>query len=600
MKNTSTYFKNSLFTALFGLFATAISAQGINCDNAALISVNGTYNADGPAGGNGCENCSGSTHADWYFFTAPKNGEITVSACGRGLGATDSRLFIYAGDCSNLTEVAANDDACGLLGGYAAAVEDLTVEGGLTYYFEWDNRWSDDGFEFDFTYTPDCNNPTNVEFSEVTNKSFKVNWESDNPGANFTLEYGELGFIPGNGTEIDGIVGQDMPVLVNGLDPGTTYSVYTQEECGLGTETDNVGPFNQTTNFAAPPENDFCADATAIVCDQTYSGSIVNATETDNPEGTCGTSSQTPGVWFGFIGNGDRITLSLCASNYNTKLMVYEGNCNALTCVAGNNNSADCTFNRSKLSFNTSTGTNYFVFVTGSNGVTGNYVLEVSCEDACQEPVNDNCANATTLAVSEQGTCNAIMGSNECADLATQANDCEQTLGIADVWYTFNTGDVNAVVLDVDLNTADNMKYAVYDACNANQALTCGTLNPITAELITSLAKNTDYLLQLWNGGGIEAGSFEVCLSEPIGSGVEDQESNVLEANIFPNPVSDQLTIAGEGTMELTILNVSGQVVYTGKVVQEGKLDVSGFEAGVYFVKLKSDQLSSQLQFVKQ
>jgi len=599
MKQTATLIKSCLATIALSLFTTVSFAQGSTCVTAAQLDVEGTYNANGASEGNGCFNCVGATHADWYYFTAPKNGSISISACGRGLNASDSRLWVYSGSCESLTQVAANDDACGLTGGYAASVNNISVTEGNTYYLEWDDRWDDRAFEFDFQFTPECNNPTNVTFSQVTNNSFIVDWTSSNGGADFILEYGPLGFVPGTGTEIEGVVGVDNPVLIDGLNTGTTYSIYIQEDCGLNTETNNVGPNNQTTKFSAPPSNDLCDGATPIFCGQTYTGSIINATEIDNPTGTCGTSSTTPGVWFKFTGSGDNITLSLCGSNYNTRMMVYAGVCQDYVCVTGNNNSVDCTLNRSKVSFNTSNGTPYLVFVSGNNGLTGNYSLEVTCDAACTAPANDECANAANLVIAPQTECNVTAGTNECASLAKTANDCEATLGIADVWYSFNTGTLTDVVMDVDLIDAAQLKYALYDVCG-QEALSCGTVNLLTAEILTDLLPNTDYLLQLWNGGGVEAGAFEICLSAPIGSSVNEQAQESLSVTVFPNPTrGNKVTVQGEGTINVTVFAVDGKQVINTTIVNQGQLDLTDLNNGVYFVEVKQDQKTNIIRLVK-
>jgi hypothetical protein len=592
--------KKGLISSAFMLCAITLSAQGVSCEDAQQIATNATYNADGPSDGNGCFHCTGATHADWYYFDAPRNGEMTISACGRGINATDSRLWINSGTCSNLNEVAANDDACGLLDGYASTISNLSVIGGSRYYIEWDNRWSPDAFAFDFTYTPTCNNPTNIDFTEVTNTSFKFNWASSNVGVNYDIEYGVVGFIPGSGFNLNGVSSEENAVLIDNLTPGTTYSVFIQEDCGYSVQTANVGPNNQTTNFSAPPSNDLCSGATAVECGQTYNGSIVNATELGNPEGQCGTSSITPGVWFSHTGTGDRITLSLCASNYNTRLMVFEGSCEAYTCVAGNDNSADCSFNRSKLSFNTSLDVSYLIFVSGAEAVSANYVLNVSCNAPCQEPENDDCANATSLTIAPQTECNATAGSNICADLAMQANECETNLGIADVWYSFNSGNLTSVIMTMTLNSAGPMSYALYESCDGT-AIDCNTFNIVTNTALNNLTVNTEYMLQVWNGGGIDAGTFDICLSEPIGSGFE---TNTVEQNpisMYPNPANgDIVNISGSGLLEVSLFSVDGKHISNTKLLDEGTLDISSVESGVYLVSIIQNGKSTMLRLVKE
>ena len=94
------------------------------------------------------------TLARWYKFTPAGPGTITVSSCG---GGSDTRLFVYSGACGALSWVAENDDDCEVSAGgdpYASRVTDLVVEAGITYYFEWDSRWSADAFGWDLSFVP--------------------------------------------------------------------------------------------------------------------------------------------------------------------------------------------------------------------------------------------------------------------------------------------------------------------------------------------------------------------------------------------------------------------------------------------------------------
>ncbi|MEM9888365.1 MAG: PA domain-containing protein [Bacteroidota bacterium] len=125
-----------------------ILAPGQVCDSAIVIDA-GTYVVDtiSEFGQTGLYNTNGS---EWYSFTAPFSGLLSVSACGGG--DTDTRLLIHQGDCGTLTQVAFSDDACAAFEGdadeIAAFVENLTVAAGETYLIEWSGRWDPSGFEF--------------------------------------------------------------------------------------------------------------------------------------------------------------------------------------------------------------------------------------------------------------------------------------------------------------------------------------------------------------------------------------------------------------------------------------------------------------------
>ena len=125
----------------------------------------------------------------------------------------------------------------------------------------------------------------------------------------------------------------------------------------------------QCTNCTAPPPvNDLCTGALPIACAQTITGNT--STATPDAVATCVTSlSSAPGVWYTFAGDGSITTLSLCGSSFDTKIGVFSGSCASLTCVTGNDDFASCGL-QSQVTFQTTTGTNYYILVTGFSTAT--------------------------------------------------------------------------------------------------------------------------------------------------------------------------------------------------------------------------------------
>lgn len=126
---------------------------GQTCEVAIAIAASGVYTALGPSIGMGANNTS-ATHANWYEFIATANGTIDLMSCGEGV---DTRLWIYEGCCESLTTVGNADDECELSPGnrlWATQLTGITVTKGKRYFIEWDDRWSTDGFDFTFTFTP--------------------------------------------------------------------------------------------------------------------------------------------------------------------------------------------------------------------------------------------------------------------------------------------------------------------------------------------------------------------------------------------------------------------------------------------------------------
>ena len=127
--------------------------EGDVCHTAIPITKSGTYTTSLLERGSGANNPP-ATHAQWFAFTPPNDGRISIHSCGQGV---DTRLFLYNGDCHNLNQLGNSDDDCLSGGGYNYASEliDIQVVRDETIYIEWDDRWSSNSFSFEFTFEPD-------------------------------------------------------------------------------------------------------------------------------------------------------------------------------------------------------------------------------------------------------------------------------------------------------------------------------------------------------------------------------------------------------------------------------------------------------------
>lgn len=127
---------------------------GYLCSEAIVLTDDATVQAPGPRKGSGSTRTNGR-HANWYVFSPQADGSITISSCSDQ--GKDTRLFLYYGTCEELNPIATSDDNCSSGGGayYASILSDIPVVAGMTYYIEWDGRWSIDPFTFTFTYDYD-------------------------------------------------------------------------------------------------------------------------------------------------------------------------------------------------------------------------------------------------------------------------------------------------------------------------------------------------------------------------------------------------------------------------------------------------------------
>ncbi len=126
------------------------------CDQAIALRTSGTYTNPGPTAGFGASNSS-AIHANWYAITPDYSGTLSIESCG---GNVDTRLYLYEGTCEALQIIAESDDDCKRSNsdftpnGTASKILDFPITKGTTYYIEWDDRWSNQGFDFNISMTP--------------------------------------------------------------------------------------------------------------------------------------------------------------------------------------------------------------------------------------------------------------------------------------------------------------------------------------------------------------------------------------------------------------------------------------------------------------
>jgi len=221
---------------------------------------------------------------------------------------------------------------------------------------------------------------------------------------------------------------------------GTTYLILVH---GFGSAN---GDFNLTVTCSGPSSgNDACSGAESIACGDTVTGSTVGA----SPDGApfCGTSNTAPGVWYEFTAGSDAgINLTTCSSdtNYDTKLTVYEGSCDGLICVDGNDDDFSCTFSglQSTVNFLAAEGTTYYILVHGFSSATGNFSLSLEC---IQPPENDGPCNFVPLTLGEAKEYRNDFASADPGEVSPGAGTGTSSCNSNDGWCSFETDVDNSV-----------------------------------------------------------------------------------------------------------------------------------------------------------
>lgn len=372
--------RQPLLQLLLASLPLPLLAQGDLCTNALLV-FPGTYTADGPFTGNGASQ-GDATHADWYSFDPSLPGYMTVTSCGDGV--RDTRLWVHTGSCGGgfLNTLGGDDDGCPV--GYPpgnSLLANVPVTPGNLYFIEWDDRWSGQGFTWDLLFHT-CPNAIPALTSDDT--SISVDWSEGDPGDQFVVEVGPVGFTPGTGTVVAGVIGSTpLPLTFGNLTPGTGYEVYLTINCAGGDVSPFTGPWPVETTGIPPVPNDECNTAIAITCGDTLAGSTAFALPDD--AATCGTTVTAPGVWYTLTGITGPVTVTTCpGGNFDTKINVFSGNCGNLVCVGGDDDECGLL---SLVNFNADPATTYYILVQGYNGAVGDFLLTAVCS-TCPAPSN--------------------------------------------------------------------------------------------------------------------------------------------------------------------------------------------------------------------
>lgn len=178
--------------------------------------------------------------------------------------------------------------------------------------------------------------------------------------------------------------GQTETLVLNGLTIGQTYFLRIYDYAAGVPANANISVC--VVNVIPPPvpTNDLCDDAIPLNCgDIAYGQNSNGGTSGGDPVAACSGMGVTGinGIWYRTTGNGDYFRISTCnGTTFNTKVAVYSGSCGTLNCVGSNDDFTGCGSGlQSQVSWQTVSGTDYFILVGGLGGVQGVFQLKLEC-----------------------------------------------------------------------------------------------------------------------------------------------------------------------------------------------------------------------------
>ena len=273
-----------------------------------------------------------------------------------------------------------------------------------------------------------------------------------------------------------------------------------------------------------PPANDDVADAEAMFCGASLSGTLLNANDNEGLAGTEFGNETAPGlsdagVWYVINSDADQqITISTCDTpandadtDYatNTDLAVFTQDVDGSLNIFAQNEDGCGTGFHSSITWSAATGVDYYVRVEGAGG--SDFVIAASCNtDQTTSPANDECAGAIAQVTGE-----TFVG-NLCGANAEEIYVPWEGTGTAyGVYFTFNSSNYNTFYFNTTNLTNEGVGFAML---NGN---TCDDLSPFVGCFVTGtcagsvegflpqLEPNTDYYFLVWTDDQSTCGDFE-------------------------------------------------------------------------------------------
>ena len=410
-----------------------------------------------------CDSVGSLAPGVWYSITPNRTFNAVASTCSSQT-SYDTKVSVYEGSCDLLACVATDDNSCG----FQSSVVWRATQG-VTYFIYVHGRFASSTGDFALLvdeYSPEVANDfceDAIEFvpgdSLVTSSTLTATFDSvdqcdgventaagvwyrvEGTGKNIraslchaeTTFNSALSLFSGNCTYLDCVAARDDSPecgtagasFVSWIStPGITYYLLVHGSSSRS------GTFGLSVEEPEPAvENDFCVTAQSVEPSGIpVQGSTVGATLDSAPICT-NVPVNRPGVWYVFAGTGERLIASTCLSpgDLNTRISVFTGTCGDLACVRADDNGC---FIKSRVVFDTTVGTSYYIFVHDADTVDGGGEFELVVDRFVPEQPNDYCSFAQQ--VSPDGT--VTIGSTVGASF-DDTGSCGTTVTGLSVWY---------------------------------------------------------------------------------------------------------------------------------------------------------------------
>ncbi len=388
---------------------------------------------------------------------------------------------------------------------------------------------------------PTCEFPINLVTSAVTFNSATITWDA---------VAGSVGYEYVIDTDAAEPTGAGLPLATNTytesatLTAETTYYFHVRNNCD--------GEFSpwSTVSFTTrglPPVNDNCADAISVTpnadlsCGTVVSGTLVEATDSGEPDNGAGTPNDD--VWYSFVATSatHRITLSNIQGTP-TDLVheVLEGFCGGglVSLNISDPNTSDVS--------GLIEGNTYYVRIfTYGTPATNTVTFDLCIGAFPPPPANDDCADATVILASNDGTCDNVVSGTLAS--ATDSGEGDNGAGTPndDVWYSFvATATEHQIRISNVQSTPTNLVHEVLDGFCGGGLASLMISDPDTS-LVSGLIVGQSYYLRVFSSADAAGATttFDVCVTTPpVGSLC----TNPIVVGTLPYTTTDNTNLYGD------------------------------------------------------
>lgn len=218
--------------------------------------------------------------------------------------------------------------------------------------------------------------------------------------------------------------------------------------------------------------------------------------------------------------------------------------------------------------------------------------------------VNDSCSNA--IALISNPTCVSVPGdiaNTTAGGLIKASCDAFGNPALKDAWYKFTATSASHTIT-ITPSTDFDAVLSLYTSCNAGE-IECAENGGLgVAEIITAsgLTIGSTYYIRVYDYGSIApaTSTFEICITEPpITTGISDNDSDLAQMDIFPNPFNGTSLNVKLGNREtkrasLKLKDSIGKEVFAKEVIIDGgqiSLSfVSPLSSGIYLLSVETNE----------